>query len=457
MQIRDNEFEDISLSKVIVIGGGAAGMMAAIWAARNDNNVILIEQNEKLGKKLFITGKGRCNFTNACDIEDLFGNVATNSKFMYSSFYSFSNQQVMDFFEELGLRYKIERGKRVFPASDHSSDVIKALEKELRRLNVDIRLNTKVDELIIENDAICGVLVDHRKLTADKVIVATGGVSYPRTGACDSGYRFAEGAGHSVVKAQPSLVPFEVKEKWCCDLMGVSLKNVGMKIYVSDADENDDTIKNNTVRNNIKRSKNNNSDTGREDSLSAKKIQRKRVFEDFGEMLFTHFGVSGPMVIKASAYIHKYLGKNIELSIDLKPALSEKQLDDRILRDFELFKNKQLSNGLEKLLLRALIPVVISESGLFGDKKISEITKEERRMLGETIKDMRLHVTGLRGWDEAIITKGGINVKEIDPGTMESKKVKGLYFAGEVLDVDALTGGFNLQIAWSTGYLAGIS
>jgi hypothetical protein len=427
------------LNTVIVIGGGAAGMMAAIWAARNDNNVILIEQNEKLGKKLFITGKGRCNFTNACDIEDLFGNVVTNSKFMYSSFYSFSNQQVMDFFEELGLRYKVERGNRVFPESDHSSDVIKALEKELNRLNVDIRLNTKADELVIENDVLCGVIIQEKindneknrknnssnkkcKLTADKIIVTTGGVSYPRTGASDSGYRFAQSAGHSVIKAQPSLVPFEVKEKWCSDIMGVALKNVGISIFVKD-------------------------DKGKE----------KKIFDDFGEMLFTHFGVSGPMIIKASAYIHKYLGRNIEVSIDLKPALSEKQLDERILRDFELFKNKQLSNSLDKLLLKALIPVVIDYSGLDGEKKIAEITKEERKKLGESIKDLRVHVTGLRGWDEAIITKGGVNVKEIDPGTMESKKVKGLYFAGEVLDVDALTGGFNLQVAWSTAYLAGNS
>ena len=438
---------------IIVIGGGAAGMMAAIWAVRNDNNVILIEQNEKLGKKLFITGKGRCNFTNACDIEDLFGNVATNSKFMYSSFYSFSNQMVMDFFDELGLRYKVERGNRVFPESDHSSDVIKVLEKELRRLNVDIRLNTRVDELIIDNGVACGVVIHEistntynrdklkinnntnfkknsnrisnvkkQKLNADKIIVTTGGISYPRTGACDSGYRFAENAGHTIVKPQPSLVPFEVKEKWCKDLMGVSLKNVGMSVLVKDH-----------------------------------KGKEKKVFEDFGEMLFTHFGVSGPMVIKASAYIHKYLGEDIILSIDLKPALSDKQLDERILRDFEIFRNKQLSNGLEKLLLRSLIPVVVDYSGLDGNKRISEITKDERRILGESIKNLKMHVTGLRGWDEAIITKGGVSVKEIDPSTMESRKVKGLYFAGEVLDVDALTGGFNLQVAWSTGYLAGIS
>lgn len=407
--------------KVIVVGGGAAGMMAAIWAARNNNQVVLIEQNEKLGKKLFITGKGRCNFTNACDIEDLFSNVVTNSKFMYSSFYSFSNQQVMDFFEELGLKYKVERGNRVFPASDHSSDVIKALEKELRRLKVDVLLNTKVDGLIIEEGSVVGVATKINKLTADKIIVTTGGISYPRTGACDLGYRFAESAGHSIIKAQPSLVPFEVKEQWCKDLMGVALKNVALSISVTEKGKN------------------------------------KKIFEDFGEMLFTHFGVSGPMVIKASAYIHKYLENDIVLSIDLKPALDEKQLDERILRDFEMFKNKQLSNGLEKLLLKSLIPVIIEYSGLDGNKKISEITKEERRILLESIKNLKMHVKGLRGWDEAIITKGGVNVKEIDPSTMESKKVKGLYFAGEVLDVDALTGGYNLQVAWSTGYLAGIS
>ena len=420
-------------------------MMAAIWAARNNNQVILIEQNEKLGKKLFITGKGRCNFTNACDIEDLFSNVVTNSKFMYSSFYSFSNQQVMDFFEELGLKYKVERGNRVFPASDHSSDVIKALEKELKRLKVDILLNTRVDGLIIEDGSVVGVNISKnyngnskqkrdatdknsikkpdllKNLTADKIIVTTGGISYPRTGAFDLGYRFAESAGHSIVKAQPSLVPFEVKEQWCKDLMGVALKNVALSISVTEKGKN------------------------------------KKIFEDFGEMLFTHFGVSGPMVIKASAYIHKYLENDIVLSIDLKPALDEKQLDERILRDFEMFKNKQLSNGLEKLLLKSLIPVIIDYSGLDGNKKISEITKEERRIFLESIKNLKMHVTGLRGWDEAIITKGGVNVKEIDPSTMESKKVKGLYFAGEVLDIDALTGGYNLQVAWSTGYLAGIS
>lgn len=406
------------MSKIIVIGGGAAGMMAAIFAARNGKEVTLIEQNEKLGKKLFITGKGRCNFTNACDTEDLFQNVVTNPKFLYSAFYSFSNQMVMDFFDEIGLSYKVERGNRVFPVSDHSSDVIKVLEKEMKRENVKILLNTKVKSLVIE-DATCKgvVLQDKNRILADSVIVATGGVSYPRTGACKDGYTFAEAAGHNVVKAQPSLVPFELSDSCCKDIMGISLKNVSATIYADD----------------------------------------KKVYSDFGEMLFTHFGVSGPIIIKASAYIHKYLEKKLSLTIDLKPALDEKQLDERILKDFKMFQNKQLKNSLDKLLLRSLIPVVIEKSGLDGEKKINEITKEERKQLVTTIKNLPFTIIGLRGWDEAIITKGGITVKEVDPGTMESKLTSGLYFAGEVLDLDALTGGFNLQIAWSTGYLAGIN
>ncbi|MDD6072183.1 MAG: NAD(P)/FAD-dependent oxidoreductase [Clostridiales bacterium] len=407
------------MSKTIVIGGGAAGMMAAIFAARNGKEVTLIEQNEKLGKKLFITGKGRCNFTNACDTEDLFGNVVSNPKFLYSAFYSFSNQMAMDFFEEIGLPYKVERGNRVFPVSDHSSDVIKVLEKEMKRLGVTIRLNTKVKSLIVDKNVCKGIeLVGKKeKIYADSVIVATGGVSYPRTGACRDGYDFAKSAGHSVIEARPSLVPFELKDDCCKELMGISLKNVSASIYADG----------------------------------------KKVYSDFGEMLFTHFGVSGPIIIKASAYIHKYLEKELQLNIDLKPALDEKQLDERILKDFKLFQNKQLKNSLDKLLLRALIPVVIEKSGLDGEKKVNELTKEERKVLGHTIKNLPFTITGLRGWDEAIITKGGVKVKEIDPGTMESKVTGSLYFAGEVLDLDALTGGFNLQIAWSTGYLAGIS
>lgn len=415
------------MSKVIVAGGGAAGMMAAIFAARNGKAVILLEQNDKLGKKLFITGKGRCNFTNACDTEDLFGNVVTNPKFLYSAFYSFSNQMVMDFFEKIGLPYKVERGNRVFPVSDHSSDVIKVLEKELRKQKVEILLNTKVKSLIIENNICKGVEfveldLENRKrykkqLYADSVIVATGGVSYPRTGACRDGYEFAKKAGHSITDIQPSLVPFELEDSCCKDLMGISLKNVSVTVYADG----------------------------------------RKVYSDFGEMLFTHFGVSGPIIIKASAYIHKYLNQKLSLRIDLKPALDEKQLDERILKDFKLFQNKQLKNSLDKLLLRALIPVVIEKSGLDGEKKVNEMTKEERKLLGHTIQNLSFKITGLRSFDEAIITKGGIKVKEIDPGTMESRLTGGLYFAGEVLDLDALTGGFNLQIAWSTGYLAGIS
>ena len=405
------------MAKVIVIGGGAAGMMAAIIAARNGKEVTVLEQNEKLGKKLFITGKGRCNFTNACDIEDLFGNVISNPKFMYSAFYTFSNDMVMDFFEKLGMPYKVERGNRVFPVSDHSSDVIKALEKEMRRLGVVICLNTKVKSLIIEKNICKGVeLVNKKeKIYADSVIITTGGVSYPRTGACKDGYIFAKQAGHTIVAPSPSLVPIELEEDCCKDLMGISLKNVSATIYADN----------------------------------------KKVYSDFGEMLFTHFGVSGPIIIKASAYIQQYLQKNLSLTIDLKQALDEKQLDERILKDFQLFQNKQLKNALDKLLLRALIPVVIEKSGLDGDKKVNELTKEERRILGHTIKYMPFSIIGLRSWDEAIVTKGGVSVKEIDPGTMESKLTGGLYFAGEVLDIDANTGGYNLQIAYSTGHLAG--
>lgn len=406
------------MRNVIVIGGGAAGMMAAVHAARNGNTVTLLEQNEKLGKKLFITGKGRCNFTNACDTEDLFGNVVTNPKFLYSAFYSFSNQMVMDFFQELGLVCKVERGNRVFPQSDHSSDVIKALEREMRKQKVEIKRNTRVNALIVEEHVCKGVeLTSEKKQYADSVIVATGGASYPATGARGDGYQFAEHAGHTIRKVQPSLVPLELKDACCQELMGVSLKNVSVTIFADGT----------------------------------------KVYSEFGEMLFTHFGVSGPIILKASAYIHRYLRKKLTLKIDLKPALNSRTLDERILKDFKLYQNRQLKNSLDKLLLKSLIPVVLEKSGIDGEKKVNELTKEERHILGQTIKELPFEITGMRGFEEAIITKGGVDVKEVNPKTMESKLVQGLYFVGEVLDLDALTGGFNLQIAWSTGYLAGIS
>lgn len=410
----------IKMKRVIVIGGGAAGMMAAIFAARNGNKVSIYEKNEKLGKKLFITGKGRCNVTNACDIEQLFQAVMTNRKFLYSGFYSFDNQQTMEFFKEIGLKLKIERGERVFPVSDKSSDVIKALENELRRLNVEIHFRTAVKQIVIENEMVKGVILEREKkmIEAEAVIIATGGKSYETTGSTGDGYQFATEAGHTIKEPQPSLVPFEIREKFCKEMQGLSLKNVKI------------TVK------------------------SGKKV----IYEDMGEMLFTHFGISGPLVLTASTQLHKYLPKkDITVSIDLKPALSEEELDQRILRDFQEFVNKQFKNALDKLLPKKMIPIIIELSGIASEKKVNAITKEERRNLVHCMKNLTMHVTGLRGFQEAIITKGGVHVKEINPGTMESQFVKGMYFCGEVLDLDAVTGGYNLQIAWSTGYLAGIS
>lgn len=412
------------MNKVIVIGGGAAGAMAAVMAARKGCETILFEKNEKIGKKLFITGKGRCNVTNACETEALFQNVVTNPKFLYSAFYSFDNRQVMDFFEEAGCKLKTERGERVFPASDHSSDVIKALQKELRDAGVQVRLNTCVSEVLYEKDAdgksrVSGVrLADGEMVNAEAVIVATGGISYESTGSTGDGYRFAAEAGHRMMECRPSLVPLETAESFCRELMGLSLKNVSVQLI----------------------------------------CQGKELYQGFGEMLFTHFGVSGPLILTASSsYVQKAYGKQAQLILDLKPALTEEQLDKRILRDFDENKNRQFKNALGGLFPARLIPVMITLSGIDPDKKVNEVTKEERKRFVTLIKSLPLTVTGCRGFAEAIITKGGVSVKEINPSTMESKKVKGLYFAGEVLDLDALTGGFNLQIAWSTGYLAGCS
>lgn len=407
------------MSNVIVVGGGAAGMMAAVFAARNGQNVQLLEKNEKLGKKLFITGKGRCNITNAADIEDLFTAVISNPKFLYSGFYSFTNQQVIDFFEELGVKTKIERGERVFPVSDHSSDVIAAFSRELKSLGVSVSLHTEVRELLCEQDKVCGVLLTNgKKMKADAVIVATGGISYPSTGSTGDGYRFAKETGHRVTELLPSLVPMEVRQWYAKELQGLSLRNI--EIRITDG--------------------------------------KKKLYEEFGEMLFTHYGVTGPVILSASSVVGKTLRKKeLTLHIDLKPALSEEQLDKRILREFDANHNKQYKNSIDSLFPAKLKPVMIELSEIEPEKKVNEITKEERQRLVQLIKDFTMTLTGLRGYNEAIITKGGVSVKEIDPGTMESKKMKGLYFAGEVLDLDAVTGGYNLQIAWSTGYLAGIN
>ena len=410
------------MSHVIVVGGGAAGMFAAIAAAKNGHQVTLYEKNEKLGKKIFITGKGRCNITNAADMEELFDAVVTNSKFLYSSFYGYTNQNVIDFFENAGVPVKIERGNRVFPISDHSSDVIRALEREMKKVGVKVCLNTEVKSVEAEKGKFNKVVLkDATTQTADACIVATGGLSYRSTGSTGDGFRFAENVGHKVTQCFPSLVPMETKEPWICELQGLSLRNVEAKILDG----------------------------------------KKELYKDFGEMLFTHFGVSGPLIISASSYVgKKFMDKNgqkkeLTLEIDLKPALTEEQLDQRVLRDFEENHNRQFKNAITKLFPTKLIPVMLELGGIDPEKKVNSIEKEERKQFVHLIKHFRMTLTGLRDYPEAIITKGGVNVKEIDPGTMESKLVKGLYFAGEVLDLDALTGGFNLQIAWSTGYAAG--
>ena len=410
------------MSHVIVVGGGAAGMFAAIAAAKNGHQVTLCEKNEKLGKKIFITGKGRCNITNAADMEELFDAVVTNSKFLYSSFYGYTNQNVIDFFEDAGVPVKIERGNRVFPISDHSSDVIRALEREMKKVGVKVCLNTEVKSVEAEKGKFNKVVLKVATTqTADACIVATGGLSYRSTGSTGDGFRFAENVGHKVTQCFPSLVPMETKEPWICELQGLSLRNVEAKILDG----------------------------------------KKELYKDFGEMLFTHFGVSGPLIISASSYVgKKFMDKNgqkkeLTLEIDLKPALTEEQLDQRVLRDFEENHNRQFKNAITKLFPTKLIPVMLELGGIDPEKKVNSIEKEERKQFVHLIKHFRMTLTGLRGYPEAIITKGGVNVKEIDPGTMESKLVKGLYFAGEVLDLDALTGGFNLQIAWSTGYAAG--
>lgn len=412
------------MSSVLVIGGGPAGMFAAYHAAKNGHSVTLLEQNEKLGKKLYITGKGRCNLTNAGDMENLFAHVVTNSKFLYSAFYGCDNAYVMDFFKNNGMPIKVERGNRVFPVSDHSSDVIVTLKKALEEAGVKVKLFTRVVALLVEklsDDTSCikGVeLADKTKLYADYVILATGGLSYPSTGATGDGYTFAKTLGMKVMTCSPSLVPLETVEDWPMELQGLALKNVAIRIY------------------------------------NGKKVK----YEDFGEMLFTHFGVSGPMILSASAAMkYEFWQDTPTIYIDLKPALDIDQLDKRVLKDFEETKNKAFKNAIVHLFPGKMVPVMIELSGIDPEKKVNEISKEERQQFVALIKKLPITIAGTRGWNEAIITKGGISVKEINPSTMESKKIKGLYVCGEVLDLDAYTGGYNLQIAWSTGYIAGNS
>ena len=406
--------------KVIVVGGGAAGMMAAIAAAEQGHKVEILEQNEKLGKKIYITGKGRCNVTNACDLEEFFTNIVSNEKFLYSSIYQYDNHEVMDFFEANGCPLKVERGNRVFPVSDHASDITKALADRMKALGVKVTFYCRVEDLILKEDGSVGGVVTAKKerKTADKVILATGGLSYEPTGSDGSGIRILEKYGHKIAEPKPALVPFELKEDYGARLQGLALKNVNFSM----------------------------------------KNGKKKVYDGFGEMLFTHFGISGPLVISASSYYTKQMyGKEIKCSIDLKPALTEEQLDKRILREFEESKNKQFKNSLDKLFPSKLIPVMIELSGIDPEKKVNEVTREERKKMVTLIKNWEMTITGTRGFREAIITQGGVHVKQVNPSTMESKVIPGLFIAGEMLDIDALTGGFNLQLAWSTGHLAGSS
>ncbi len=410
--------------KIIVIGGGPAGMLAAISAAEENRQVLLLEKNEKLGKKLLITGKGRCNITSSLDISEFINNIPGNGKFLYSAFNYFTNNDILDLLDKMGLKTKIERGNRVFPVTDKASSVLEALLKKLKELKVEIRTKANVSKIITENGKILGAIVNGEKIEADRIIIATGGKSYPSTGSNGEGYKLAEELGHTIIKPVGSIVPLTSNDDKCIKLQGLSLKNV--KIQFKDIDSN------------------------------------RIIYDDFGEMLFTHFGVSGPTILSGSAHLIRY--KNIKeklnsgkikLFIDLKPALTEEELDRRIIRDFEEFKNKEFKNALNKLLPQKMIPAIIELSSINEQKKVNEITKIERRKLVEILKRFEIEINGFRPIEEAIITAGGIDIKEINPKTMESKIIKNLYFAGEIIDVDAYTGGFNLQIAYSTGYLAG--
>ena len=419
------------MNRVIVIGGGPAGMISAIIAKENGNEVLIIEKNNQLGKKLLITGKGRCNITSSLEMKEFIKNTPGNGKFLYSAYQKYTNKDIINFLKSQGLEVKEERGNRVFPVTDKSIDVLKCFTKKIKELEIKVKYNTKAEEILVKNingePHIIGVRTDNEIINADKVILATGGKSYPLTGSTGDGYKLAENLGHSITPIKPSLVPLEIYEiDECKKLQGLSLRNISIKL---------------------------------------KDIERNKIiYEDFGEMLFTHFGVSGPVILSSSAHLVRYKSienlfrnKRIILEIDLKPALSSKKLNDRILRDFEEFKNKQFKNSLNKLFPQKLIPIIIKRTQIDSNKKVNEITKKEREKLINLTKSFNLTVKKFRPIEEAIITSGGIDIKEINPKTMESKKIKGLYFAGEILDVDSYTGGFNLQIAYSTGYVAGLS
>lgn len=402
------------MAQVVVVGGGPAGMMAAIAASKN-NKVILIEKNNKLGKKLFITGKGRCNVTNNKDISEFFDYIPTNPHFLYSALYTFTNEDTVKFFNERGVELKVERGDRVFPSSDKSSDIIKAFEKTLMEKNIEIKLGIAVKELKVENNKITSVILDNDDyIECDNVILATGGASYPQTGSNGDGFRFCKSLGHNVVSIKPSLVPIEINEAWVKDLQGLSLRNVQLTLL----------DKNNKI-----------------------------IFKEQGEMLFTHFGISGPLCLSASSLIKP--GEKYKIILNLKPALSEKELDLRIQKDFLKYNNKDFKNALNDLFPQKLIPIMINLSKIPENQKVNSITKEQRKFFLNLISNLTMDVRGLRSIEEAIVTSGGIDTKEIDPSTMKSKVVSNLSFAGEVIDVDAYTGGYNVQIAISTGFIAG--
>ncbi len=412
--------------KTVIIGGGPAGMLAGIKSAEEGNSVTILEKNNNLGRKMLITGKGRCNITSSLDISEFINNTPGNGRFLYSAFDNFNNKDIVQLLKEEGLEVKQERGNRIFPVTDNAIDVLNALLRRMRKLKINIKTNAKVNKIIVkDNKAIGAIYNEKEKLYADKVILATGGLSYPNTGSTGDGYKIAKELGHTINNIKASLVPLEIYQKdECKKMQGLSLRNIGIKI--TDSEKN------------------------------------KLIYEDFGEMLFAHFGVSGPVIISSSAHLIRYKdieellkNKRIILSIDLKPALTKEKLDDRILRDFNDLKNKQVKNSLDKLLPQKMIPVILDRLNIDKNKQVNEITKEERQKIVEILKRFELTISGFRPIEEAIITAGGISVKEINPKTMESKIIENLYFAGEIIDVDAYTGGFNLQIAYSTGYTAG--